>query len=123
PLVFDLGPRLRWLGLVTIAGYAVAAVVAPLVSVGWWMRRGGVASLAGMADSLGASAWSAGLAVAPAVVVGAAVAVVAERSRRGRSLARLVDLGFALPGLVVGLGLTFLILRLAPSLHQTWLPY
>jgi iron(III) transport system permease protein len=123
PLRVVLGPGVRWLALIPLVAYAVAAVIVPIGSIAWWAVRGGGAGLDAVLDALGTSALAAGLAIGPTLLVGVAVAILAERSPGGRSLARVVDLGFALPGLVVALGLTFVVLRAAPALHQGWLVY
>ncbi len=122
PLRFELG-RARWLALLPLVAYVLFAVVVPVGSIAWWLVRARAGAAGAVGDALGASAYGALLAIGPAVVVGTAVAVLAERTRRGRALARFVDIGFALPGLVVALGLTFLVMRSLPALYQTWVPY
>jgi iron(III) transport system permease protein len=121
PLRFELGGA-RWAAASVLVGYLLFAVVVPVGSIAWWLSRG-AASSAGVSAALGASAHAAALALGPAVLIGTAVAVLGERTRRGAVLARFVDVGFALPGLVVALGLTFLVLRSLPGLYQGWVPY
>jgi iron(III) transport system permease protein len=121
PLGFDLGPRGRWVALLPFVAYLLVAVVVPVGSILFWLGHG--ARARGIAAELGATVGAALLATVPAVIAGASVAVLAERTRWGRPLARAVDAGFALPGLVVALGMTFLVLRAAPSLYQGYVPY
>jgi iron(III) transport system permease protein len=121
PLVFDLGPRGRWIALAPVVAFVLAAVVVPVGSIAFWLGRG--TATRGIAAELAATIGAALLATVPAVIAGASVAVLAERTRWGRPLARVVDAGFALPGLVVALGVTFLVLRAAPTLYQGFAPY
>jgi iron(III) transport system permease protein len=122
PLRIVLGRRARWVALAPLLAYVVAAVAVPLGGVLWWLAQPGAGG-GRPGAALGATLLGAALALGPAVIAGAAVALLAERTRWGRPLARAVDLGFALPGLVVALGLTFLVLRSLPSLYQSWAPF
>ena len=121
PLRFQLG-RARALAVLPLVLYVVAATAVPLVSLTSWLVRssGGVELGASILGSLRAAAY----VVAPALVAAIIVAVAAERGGNlGRAIVRVVDTGFAMPGLVVGLGLAVAALRLAPSLYQGWVPY
>jgi iron(III) transport system permease protein len=113
----------RWLALAALALYVLVAVVVPLVSLASWLVRAAHPGAA-LGRALGGSAAAAAIVVVPALIAAAIVAVVAERrGRSGRGLARVVEAGYALPGLVVALGLSVATLRLAPSLYQGWVPY
>ncbi|MGN6104367.1 MAG: ABC transporter permease [Kofleriaceae bacterium] len=122
PLRLRLG-RARWLALAPVALYVVVAPVVPLGSLAsWWLATPDAGR--GLGRALAGSVQAAAVVVAPCVVAAVAVAVVAERGGRlGRAIARAVDVGFALPGLVVALGLSVAVLRAAPALYQGWVPY
>jgi iron(III) transport system permease protein len=112
--------RARHLGLLPIALYALIATFAPVAGLVGWLA---VAPSAAIVRALVGSLQAAAVVVVPGLVAAVAVALVAERTRRGAALARAVDVGFALPGLVVALGLAVAVLRVAPSLYQGWAPY
>lgn len=122
PLRLQLG-RARWLAVAAIAGYVAVATVVPVVSLASWLVHTPRAG-AGLGRALAGSVQAALIVVGPALAAAAIVAIAAERGGRvGRGLARIVDTGYALPGLVVALGLSVATLRLAPALYQTWVPY
>ncbi len=122
PLRLHLG-RGRWLAAALVVLYVALAAVVPLVSLASWLLRSGDAG-AHLGRALLGSLQAAAIVVVPGVLAATVVAVVAERGGRfGRALARLVEAGYALPGLVVALGFSVATLRLAPSLYQGWAPY
>ena len=122
PLRLRLG-RARWLAAAPVAAYVLAATVVPLVSLAAWLGRPPDATR-GLGRALAGSLQAAAIVVVPCLVAAVIVAVVAERGgRRGQAVARAVDVGFALPGLVVALGVSVAALRLVPSLYQGWAPY
>lgn len=122
PLRLRLG-RARVLALLALALYVLAATIVPLVSLASWLVATPNAG-AGLGRAIAGSVQAAAVVFVPSLVAAVIVAVVAERgARRGRAIAQAVDVGFALPGLVVALGLSVAALRLAPSVYQTWVPY
>lgn len=122
PLRYHLG-RARFLALVPIAGYVLVATIVPLLSLVAWLVKTPSSGLA-LGRAVTGSLHAAAIVVVPSVVGAVIVAVVAERGgRAGRTLGRIVDVGFALPGLVVALGLSVAALRAMPSLYHGWVPY
>lgn len=124
PLRLHLG-KTRWLAAAAVALYVLVAAVVPLVSLGSWLLK---SQSAGVGAHLGraflGSVQAAAIVVVPGVVAAIIVAIVAERGGKvGRGIARVVEAGYALPGLVVALGLSVATLRLLPSLYQGWFPY
>jgi iron(III) transport system permease protein len=103
---------------------AVPALVVPLGSVLWWLtrREGGDGVAAG--ELAAAATATLGLALAAAVVtmlLAVPVGYLAARysGRTSRRLERLSYVGYALPGIVVGLALVYLGVRVVPALYQT----
>jgi iron(III) transport system permease protein len=95
----------------------------PLAALVSWLVRTPDAG-AGLGRAIAGSLRAAAIVLGPSLVAAVIVAVVAERGgRAGRGIARFVETGFALPGLVVALGLSVATLRLAPSLYGGWVPY
>ncbi len=115
--------RARPLAFATLGIYALVAVIVPFASLAGWIVRTPNAGR-GLGTSLVGSVQAAATVVVPAIIVATIVALVAERSGRiGSVIARWVETGFALPGLVVALGLSVATLRLVPSVYQGWVPY
>jgi iron(III) transport system permease protein len=122
PLRLRLG-RARLPALALVVGYVIVATVVPVVSLVASAARAPELG-AGLGRAVTGSVVAAAAAVAPALVAAVIMGVVAERGGRvGGALARFVDAGYALPGLVVALGLSVAVLRLAPALYQGWAPY
>ena len=122
PLRLRLG-RGRWLAAVPLVGYVLVATCVPLVSLASWLVKTPNAG-AGLGRAIAGSLQAAAIVVVPSLVAAVIVAIVAERGgRAGRGIARFVETGFALPGLVVALGLSVATLRLAPGLYAGWVPY
>ncbi|MFN0252431.1 MAG: ABC transporter permease [Kofleriaceae bacterium] len=122
PLRLRLG-RARPLALALLGIYSLLAVVVPIGSLASWLVRTTDAGH-GLGGALLGSVQAAAAVVIPAIVVATIVALVAERGgRTGAALSRWVETGFALPGLVVALGISVATLRLVPSVYQGWIPY
>jgi iron(III) transport system permease protein len=122
PLRLRLG-RARPLALALLGVYAVVAVVVPIASLASWLVRTASAGR-GLGMALWGSIQAAAMVVVPAIIVATIVALVAERGgRTGSTISRWVETGFALPGLVVALGISVATLRLVPSVYQGWIPY
>ncbi len=112
--------------IVFVATVVLLALALPLAILGWWaVTLIADASLADqLAEALPAALNAIGVSAAAAVVcVGLALPVAALVARMPGRLPRLVEgvayVGYALPGIVVGLGLVFLAIRSAPFLYQT----
>jgi iron(III) transport system permease protein len=113
--------RGRHAALAPIALYALVATVLPIAGLVGWVAV--APSIGALGRALTGSLQAAAVVVGPGLAAAIAVAMVAERTRRGAALARAVDVGFALPGLVVALGIAVAVLRVAPALYQGWAPY
>jgi iron(III) transport system permease protein len=123
PLRLHLGGA-RWLAALAVALYVLVAAVVPLVSLLSWLFKSSSVTGAHLGRAFLGSVQAAAIVVVPALLAAGVVAVVAERGgRTGRVISRLVEAGYALPGLVVALGFSVATLRLAPSLYQGWAPY
>jgi iron(III) transport system permease protein len=117
-----LGPW-RWPAVAISATVVGASLVAPIVVLGFWFGRGIGAdvpldvtwSAAGSAIAL------ASVAAVLTLVVAIPVAMLAARSpgRLASSVERAAYVGYALPGLVVGLSFVFLAVRTLPALYQS----
>lgn len=102
------------------------ALVLPLAILVWWALSLAASASFGaqLGEALPAALNAIGVSAAAAVVcVGLALPVAALVARVPGRLPRLVEavsyVGYALPGIVVGLGLVFLAIRSAPFLYQT----
>jgi len=117
--------RWCWPALALCAAVAGIALVLPAGMLGYWLVRGVRAGQALDAGALGLAAGHsvAAAAAASAVTVLAAwpVAWLAHRvpSRAARAVERVAHVGFALPGVVVALGLVFFSIRFLPGVYQT----
>ena len=115
----------RWPVLLMVLCVVSLGLLLPVFSlISWWGRTSlsidVVALLTGpLMNSLLLSC-AAGLAV---TVLALPIAMLASRHASPLSalLERITHLGFGLPGIVVGLSLVFVALRLVPALYQTWL--
>lgn len=123
PTLVRLSPFATVASLMGLATVVVLALAVPLGTVVWWLG-GSSAGGSAWTEVLPAAATTVGLAMAAAaltLLVAAPVGVLAARypSRSAAWLERLSYVGFALPGIVVGLSLVFLGVRLVYPLYQT----
>ena len=114
-------PALAFVAVVTLL-----ALVLPLAILVWWAIAlvGDADLLAQLGTALPATLTAVALsAIAAAVCVVLALPVAALAARMPGRLARVVEsasyIGYALPGIVVGLGLVFMAIRSVPFLYQT----
>jgi iron(III) transport system permease protein len=126
-------PLKRWKIPATLAvsGVVATSLLVPLAILIFWTVQATlephVLAAGFRAGSLGLwqfawnSLWSAGLAALLAVLLSLPVAFLAVRSpgRLTRALARLCQIGYALPGVVVALSLILLVNRFLPFLYAT----
>lgn len=117
--------RWRWPALAAVAVVVGNALVGPLLVLGWWAVRGEGRDVRDLVEpALSTSLVSAGTAVvAVAVVLPVAYLVARYRTRAGDVANAMVVGGFALPGLVTALALTYWVLQapvaIADALYQT----
>ncbi|MFM9125415.1 MAG: ABC transporter permease, partial [Actinomycetota bacterium] len=118
--------RARNPAIAFVAVVVLLSLVLPLAILAWWaVSLVADASLAEqLRDALPAVLNAIGVSAAAAVVcVALALPVAALVARVPGRLPRLIEgvsyVGYALPGIVVGLGLVFLAIRSAPFLYQT----
>ena len=116
--------RWRWPALALCSLIVLVAFVLPVGVLIYWASKGistgstslnTVAALGG--NSLLIAVWAAVLGAVAALVVGALA--VRYPSRTTRLIERLAHGGYALPGILVALGLVFFSTRAAPALYQT----
>ena len=118
-----LGRRGRAVAYAFLGVLVIAALVLPLVTIGWWAIRG--TTLGNPADPVWAEALrSAGVALAAAAATAVAalpVAILTVRhpSRPARMLEAVSWSTYSLPHLAVGLGFLVLSIRYAPATYQT----
>jgi iron(III) transport system permease protein len=111
-------PALAFCG--AVVGLSVAL---PTATIGFWLVRGVTAGESftvvwdAAFNSLLASALTAGLALLASIPV--AVLAVRHRGRIAAWLERATYVGFALPGIVIGLAFVFVAARYLPWLYQT----
>lgn len=114
----------RWVAGAFCALVAGAALAGPLVVMGVWLSRAlslGGPDWARAFDGLGGSLQAATLGTLFTLAGALPVAVVAQRdpSWIGRRVEQFGYIGHVLPGLVVGLSLVFIGVRLVPAIYQT----
>jgi iron(III) transport system permease protein len=102
------------------------ALILPLAILIWWALTliGDASLLTQLVDALPAAANAIGVSTAAAIVcLVLALPVAALVTRSSGRLPRWIEsvsyVGYALPGIVVGLGLVFFAIRTAPFLYQT----
>ncbi len=115
--------RWKWPGIAFCTGVLTVTLVTPLAVLAYWFFVGGerAISATSLLAALGGSLSASGMAAAVAVVLAAPIAYTAARSRAriGRVLEGIATAGFALPGIVVALGLVFFATRYALLLYGT----
>jgi iron(III) transport system permease protein len=121
----------RWLALSAVAALSLVTLFVPLGVLAFWTAQGLLdtshtaevyrASSQGLGPYLANSLGSAGLAAASAVALSLPVAYLAGRYPRAstRALARLCQVGYALPGVVVALSVILVVNRALPWLYAT----
>jgi iron(III) transport system permease protein len=116
--------RWRWPALAFCSLIVLVAFALPVGVLVYWASKGistgstslhTIAALGG--NSLLISAWAAALGAVAALAV--AVLAVRYPSPAARLVERLSHAGYALPGILVALGLVFFATRAVPSLYQT----
>jgi iron(III) transport system permease protein len=106
-----------------LSGVVMAALVLPLLTLGWWAVQG--MSVGAVFSPVWAEATrSAGVAGAAAVVtviaaLPVAILTVRHPSRSARALEAVSWSTYSLPHLAVGLGFLILSIRFAPAVYQT----
>jgi len=117
-----LGPW-RWPAIAFCASVVALALVVPVATVTVWLGRGLAqgAQIDFVVEDAVATFGVAAAAAVAAVVLAVPVAVLAARhpSTVSRTVGRLVDIGYGLPGIVVALAVVFLATRVVPALYQT----
>ncbi|MBG83718.1 MAG: iron ABC transporter permease [Phycisphaerae bacterium] len=123
PLKWSIG-HWRWGALAICLCLVGLAIVIPLISLfAWWGRGSEAIELAsGLIDPLLNSLILALSAGAIVLVLSIPIALLVTRhpSRLASMIDRMSHIGFGLPGLVIGLSLVFVALRLIPALYQSW---
>ncbi len=120
PRKIRLGRR-AWIAYAAVAALLAVAVVLPVGTTLYWMRRGTEAFLW---DDLLSAGYDSVRAALPAALLTVTLAVpiawLAHRYRGPlpRAAERMVQLGYALPPLALALGLVFFAIRYAPGLRD-----
>jgi iron(III) transport system permease protein len=116
--------RWRWAALAFCSLIVLVAFALPVGVLVYWASKGistgstslnTIAALGG--NSLLIAAWAA--AIGAVAALGVAVLVVRYPSPASRLIERLSHAGYALPGILVALGLVFFATRAVPALYQT----
>ena len=123
PFEWTLGAW-RWVALCLVLCVVALGLVLPVWSlISWWGRTSLSVDLwalftGPLVNSLVLS-FAAGLAV---VLLALPIGLLSSRhaSPLATLIERVTHVGFGLPGIVVGLSLVFLALKLIPALYQTW---
>lgn len=122
PTIVRLG-RWKWPSVVGLGVLTVLSLVVPVATVGWWLVRGLTerGSLSLVASVTVDTVVVGSLAAVAAVGLAVPVAVLAARypGRLGGAVSAALLTGYALPGIVVALAMTFLATRSVPLLYQT----
>ncbi len=113
-------------GIAFVAIIVTFALLLPLAILGWWALTlvGDADLIAQLGDALPAAGNAVGVSLAAALVcLLLALPVAALVARASGRLPRWIEsisyVGYALPGIVVGLGLVFFAIRTAPFLYKT----
>ncbi|MFY9264267.1 MAG: iron ABC transporter permease [Solirubrobacterales bacterium] len=119
-----LGPW-RWLAAGFCSTIFALAIVVPLTVLGYWLATGVDQSAArsSLVEAISGSVAASGYAAFAAAILALPIAYAAVRNpgRAARLIEAVATSGFALPGVVVALGLVFFATRLADPLYQTLL--
>ena len=123
PFEWTLGAW-RWAALCLVLCVVALGLVLPVWSlISWWGRTSlsvdlGALFTGPLVNSLVLS-FAAGLAV---ILLALPIGLLSSRhaSPLATLIERVTHVGFGLPGIVVGLSLVFLALKLIPALYQTW---
>lgn len=122
PRTIELG-RWRWPALMPIAGLLGLALAVPVGVLVYWIVRSLDETIDWpvIAHATLNSLTASGIAAAVAAVLAFPIALMAVRSTRktAKALEALSSAGYALPGIVVALGLVFFSIRYASPLYQT----
>lgn len=120
PHVAQLG-RLRWPALAFCGGVLAIALAVPAGVLGYWLIAGAEreSSAVSLLDAVFGSLTASGLAALAAAALAIPIAYQAARLRTPtmRALEGAATAGFALPGIVVALGLVFFATRVALFLY------
>lgn len=124
PRAVELG-QWRWPAFAYVSGILMLSALVPLAVLAFWSSRAVFVTgldpdfLEFAANTLQA----AGIAAGAAMVLSVPVVYLQSRHPSGpsRIIDRLAHSGYALPGVIVGLGLIFFSLRLAPAIYGTML--
>lgn len=123
PCRWKLGPW-RWIGFGVLMIVSAIALLLPLASLfAWWARAADPGSFLDLlVPALRNSVLLALAASIIAVLLAIPIGLLASRypSRAARFIERVTHVGFGLPGIVVGLALVFVTLRLIPVAYQSW---
>ncbi len=118
--------RWRWPALAFVTTVALFSLVIPLAVLSWWLASLGADGLwadriAATAGAAGASLVASGLGAGAAAVLALPVAILLVRApgRLPSIIETIVYGGYALPGLVAALGLTYFATRTAFWLYQS----
>lgn len=123
PAPVDLG-RWRAVAFAFCGGIFALAVAVPAAVLGYWLATGadgGGPARSSLGEAIAGSVMSSGYAAVAAVLVALPIAYTVARrpGRATRVLEAIATAGFALPGVVVALGLVFFATRFASLIYQT----
>jgi iron(III) transport system permease protein len=111
-------PAYAWLTFLGFLGVGV-----PAISLGYYtlVGRQREIDIAELAAAMGSTVWFSGLGAIVTVLLALPVGILLARypGRRATLVEHLSYAGHALPGIVVGLGLVFFALTVAPGIYQT----
>jgi len=121
PTRLPLG-RLKGLALVVVAVILAGGVFGPLVGLARWVRAAASVdvSWAPVFQAAGTTAGVSAVAALATIVLALPIGILAARSDGlvARATETVAQVGFALPGITVGLAVVFVGIRLVPGLYQ-----
>lgn len=112
----------RWPALAAMCGFYALAVLFPMAMLGVLLLRGRPGFDVGeWAAAIGSTVLASGTGALIALLLAIPIGVLAARyrDRLASAIESVAFLGFALPGVTVGLSLVFLGITIAPVLYQT----
>ncbi len=119
PRPIPLG-RLRWPALALVVAWIIVALVVPIWSISSWLDAGSGLDWTELSGAIWSTVGVAALATVVITVLAVPIALLAARNGRrwAQAAERTVFVTHSLPGIVIGLSVVYVGIRLLPDLYQ-----